>query len=264
MDEAMQMKQSQPLESPPLVEVILEVRWQLREGDHPSVRRDPHYSLVVGKLHAKISDDYPFHEQLPAAMVPDEISAYTVKHRFRVAKGQWPLVQIGPGVLTLNETKKYTTFQDFRPRAEKLVQEFFAVYPETPAITMVLLRYIDAVDFDHRTQDVWDFLRDKMRVPVRLPEEFFRDSGVGPRPRSFLWEASFSCQRPKGTASLRFATGERKGSPVLTWEQMVRTTDDDVPPMPDGFADWLENAHAVTKAWFLRLINGELRERFSK
>ncbi|MBM4032844.1 MAG: TIGR04255 family protein [Planctomycetes bacterium] len=259
------MGQSEPLKSPPLVEVVLEVRWQLQPGEGPNLWHDPHYSLVVGKLHASVEASYPEHELLSVAMIPDEISAYTVKHRFRAAKGAWPLIQIGPGILTLNETQRYTTFQSFRPKAIELMETFFKVYPGgQPKITTLILRYIDAVEFDYGTQDVWQFLAGKMHLPVALPDLFFEGIDVAKRPSRFLWEGAFPCNDPKGTATLRFATGRKAEKPVLVWEQIVGTSDDEVPPMPSGFGGWIDCAHALTKAWFLKLIEGELKERFNQ
>ncbi len=258
------MGHSEPLKCPPLVEVVLEVRWQLQPGEGPNLWNDPHYSLLVGKLHANLEATYPVHEALPAAMIPDEISACTVKHRFRASKGGWPLVQIGPGILTLNETQLYTTYQAFRPHAMSLMETFFKVYPEKPKISSLLLRYIDAVEMDYAAEDVWRFLGDKMHVPLGLPAQFFDGIDVAKHPLRFVWESSFPCSSPRGTATLRFATGKKAQRPALVWEQMVRTSGDEVPPMPGDFGTWLDSAHALTKAWFLRLIAGELKERFNQ
>jgi len=258
------MGQAEPLKSPPLVEVILEVRWRLQQGGDPNLWHDPHYSLVVGKLHDHIKAQYPVHEQLPTAVIPDELSAYNVKHRFRAEKDGWPLVQIGPGILTLNEAQKYTTFSTFRPRAVSLVNAFFQVYPERPKVSALLLRYIDAVEIDYTKENVWQFLGEKMHVPMALPSKFFESLDVEKQPLHFVWECSFPCTSPRGKATLRFATGKRGERPALIWEQMVRTSDDDVPPMPGAFQEWLDSAHALTKAWFLKLIEGELKERFSQ
>ncbi|MFC1806227.1 TIGR04255 family protein [Planctomycetota bacterium] len=253
-----------PLKSPPLVEAILEMRWELQQGNVPQARVDPHYSLVLGKLHGKIDAEYPFHERLPIALVPDELSAYKVKHRFRKAPHECPLVQIGPGVLTLNETTSYSTYQTFRPRAESLLEAFLSVYPEIPKFSMLLLRYIDAVDVDFHHESVWAFMLDKMGVPVDLPDAFFDDTGVRKQPQHFVWETAFPCEAPSGTATLRFATGERKGTPSLVWEQMLRSEGADVPDMPGGFLDWLDGAHLLTESWFQTLIDGALRERFNR
>ena len=55
-------------------------------GNRSTNKTDPHYVLLPGKLHATLSDNYPYHEPLPQASIPDEITPYTVKHRFRHEK----------------------------------------------------------------------------------------------------------------------------------------------------------------------------------
>lgn len=253
------------LANPPLVEVILEIRWELQEGTVPQTKTDPHYVLLPGKLHATLSDNYPYHEPLPQASIPDEITPYTVKHRFRHEKDGWPLIQIGPGILTVNHTKKYTTFDEFLPLAVSAVNELFKVYPEPEnlKISNLLLRYIDAKEFDYKKEDIQVFLRDKMGVPILLPDKLFNNTGVDRIPRSFTWNTSFSCNMPNGLATLKFATGLSNGKPALIWEQIVQSSHDDVPDMPKGFKNWIKDAHKLTKSWFLSLIKGDLEQEFN-
>jgi len=109
------------LSKKPLVEAIFELRWKLQEPT-PGIKIDPNYKLLVGGIYDKIRQSYPFYEQLPTSALPDEIAAYVVQHRFRKATDGWPLVQIGPGVITVNDTEGYT-WDDFIVRIQ---QESFA------------------------------------------------------------------------------------------------------------------------------------------
>lgn len=253
------------LKKPPLVEVILEVRWDLQSGPEPPIKIDPHYSILVGRLYDKLLNYYPHHETLPQASIPDEISAYVVKHRFRHEKDGWPLVQLGPGILTLNETKNYKTFQEFRPLAVSAINQLFEAHPESKnlKISSLLLRYIDAKEFDYKKEDIHIFLRDKMGVPISLPEKLFQDTGIEKMPRNLSWWSSFPCTKPKGLATLAFATGVRNGKPALVWEQIVKSAHDDVPDMPDKFEEWIVNAHEITESWFHSLIEGDLEQEFN-
>jgi len=252
------------LKNPPLVEVILEVRWELTGIASSDTKIDPHYKLLPGKLSDALSEKYPYHEELPAASIPDEISPYVVKHRFRQAKDDWPLVQLGPGILTVNHTKRYTTFDEFRPLVVDAVDVLFRVYPERDRlrISSLMLRCIDAKEFDCNKHDVTAFLRDKMGIPLSLPDKLFKNTGVRKIPNNFIWHLSFPCERPEGSATLKFALGTSSGKPVLIWEQVVNSANSQVPPMPKGFAAWIDAAHAVTEAWFLSLIEGELEKEF--
>lgn len=102
------------LKDKPLVEAILEISWALR-GRPPGPQTDPHYKLLLGWLFDRVISDYPSYEQMLAANVPDELVDDVVQHRFRVSETGWPLVQIGPGVFSVNSTADYTWW-DFRVR----------------------------------------------------------------------------------------------------------------------------------------------------
>lgn len=97
---------SRVLNNKPLVECILEMRWALVE-QAPGLSQDPHFPLLLGRLYDRLNADYPVHEQLPAAEVPSELVGHTVQHRFRRKAEGWPLVQVGPGILTVNDTDGY-------------------------------------------------------------------------------------------------------------------------------------------------------------
>jgi len=252
----------EPLTSKPLVEAILEVKWVL-SSPAPGIQIDPHYKILLGRFYDRVADVYPEHEQLPTATMPDEIVGQKVMHRFRVAPADWPLIQIGPGILTVNDTDKYL-WPDFRDRCVAVVGKLFEAYPEPRGLNMesLLLRYIDAIEFDFNSENVFELLRNKFKVGIKLPDSLFVDTGIARRPRHFNWQSSFQCDVPKGVVNLGFATGLRSGRPALLWETMVQSTGEHLPRMPQEFNEWLDSAHDITDDWFFKLIEGELERRF--
>jgi len=254
---------SKILKNKPLVESILELRWELT-SPAANVQVDPHYKFLLGRLYERLSDEYPEHEQLPSAMIPDEMSAHMVQHRFRHAAADWPLVQIGPGIMTVNDTDKYL-WEDFRARSLTAVEKLFEAHPNPQALKVdsLLLRYIDAVEFDCSADDVYAFLREKMKVTIALPENLFEDTPVQGTPSHFTWQSAHSCEEPRSVVTVRFATGQKDGAPALLWETMVHTQGPEVPVLPDGLAPWLDAAHRITDDWFFKLIAGELEARFN-
>jgi hypothetical protein len=62
-----------PLKNKPLIEAIFEFRWRPQE---PEVKPNTHHKIPISKMYDKISDEYPFHEQLPTPTMPDEIAGY--------------------------------------------------------------------------------------------------------------------------------------------------------------------------------------------
>lgn len=251
------------LKNKPLVEAILEIRWKL-QGLPPRPQVDPHYKLLLGRLFDRMLKDYPEHEQLPTANVPDELVGHVVQHRFRVSANSWPLVQVGPGVFTVNSTADYK-WPDFRRRVLSAIEKLFDAHPKVGElkITNLILRYIDAVDFDFGVGNTFEFLRDKLKLNVSLPDTLFADTGVENKPNSFTWQCSFKRQNPRGLINIRFATGQKSNAPAVIWETTVESAGKDLPAMPKDFESWLDAAHDITDDWFFKMIEGELERRFS-
>lgn len=253
------------LKNKPLIEAIFELRWELQLLTPTPVKVDPKYKLLIGRLYDKLQKDYPFHEQLPAAGMPDEIAGYVVQHRFRKEKDKWPLIQIGPGIITVNDTEGYK-WGDFEKIINKAVSALFEAYPDsisTLKVNRLLLRYIDAIPFDFEKGDISDFLKKQLKTEVNLYQKLFENTGVEKLPLGFDLKFNFASTKPKGTVYLRFGRGRKKEGPdVLMWETMVQSASEDIPRVKDRIVEWAEEAHNLTNDWFFKLIEGPLLGRF--
>lgn len=251
------------LKNKPLVEAIFELRWNLQEPA-PGMRIDPHYKLLIGRIYDRVKDEYPFHEQLPTATMPDEIAGYVVQHRFRKEKDKWPLLQIGPGIITLNDTEGYV-WEDFEKRIVHLINTLFEAYPDAEnnlKVNGLLLRYIDAIAFDFEKDDVFSFLKGQLKMDINLYQKLFEGTSVGTLPLNLDLRFSFPSAKPKGAVHLRFIRGKRKESDALIWETAVQSVTEDAPKALEGVATWIKDAHNLTDNWFFKLIEGELQRRF--
>jgi len=118
-------------ENKPLVEAIFKLKRDLRES--VSGRWvDPYYKLLIGRIYERIKDEYPFHEQLPTATMPDELAAYMVQHRFRKNENGRHLIQVGPGIITFNDTEGYT-WENFKESSIYVLNTLFETYPDAKA-----------------------------------------------------------------------------------------------------------------------------------
>ena len=265
------------LNNKPLVEAIFEIRWRLeaesevniidKDGMKHPTRVDPHYKLLIGQLYDKIKNDYPFHQELPASKMPDEISAYVIQHRFRKAENLWPLIQIGPGILTVNDTVDYV-WGDFLVKIENVLKILYEIYPKSDENLMInglMLRYIDAVDFDFDKDYVFDFLKNQLKTEINLHPELFKDTNVKRKPMKFDLKFDFKSENPKGLIFLRFSKGYNKdlNQYAILWETVVKSDQDDIPNDLNSIMKWINNAHDLADDWFFKLIEGELEERFS-
>ncbi len=252
------------LNNKPLIEAIFELHWKL-PSEHPELPADPNYKLLVGSMHGHFKDEYPFFEQLPTAQIPDALAAYLVQYRFRAGEALWPIVQLGPGIITLNQTADYRWNEDFSPRIGRTIHAFFAAYPGTqrPVVQSLILRYIDAVAVDYENQTIFDFLRDMMKVRVELLPSLFEHTGVTNQPQILDMRFAFPSVNPAGTISLRFARGKHADKDALIWESVFESSSVDLPQGEADILAWADGAHTMIRDWFFKLIEGELRRRFA-
>lgn len=251
------------LSNKPLVEAILELKWVLDEPS-PGMKIDPHYKILVGMLFDKLRHQYPFHEPLPTSTMPDEIAGHVVQHRFRKGKDEWPLVQIGPGIITLNDTEGYV-WEGYYKKAVELLDTFLKLYPTEGKrfkFEQIKLVYIDAIEFDFSKESILSFFKDKMKLNVSLHESLFKSGTITPTPESFDFRFGFISQKPKGAISMRFTRGNKKDKPAIIWETYVTSIKEDIPQNDKELIEWIEDAHKLTDDWFFKIIEGELYKRF--
>ena len=251
------------LNNKPLIEAIFELRWELQEQVHV-MKIDPHYKMLIGMVYDRVKDEYPFHEQLPASTIPDEIAAYVVQHRFRKNKDEWPLNQIGPGIITLNDTVNYT-WDDFKDRILNLLKILFETYPDAEnnlKVNGLLLRYIDALEFDFEKDEIFPFIKKQMKMNIEIYDKLFEDTGVIKSSPGFDLKFSLPSLSPKGKINLRFTRGKKNGKDALIWETMVQSEGDDAHKNKDKISIWADKAHDLTHDWFFKMIEGELLRRF--
>jgi uncharacterized protein (TIGR04255 family) len=253
-----------PQDRMPLTEAVFEFKWKLTPNATAGMPPiDPAYKLLVGSLYDRVrQSDYPFHETLPAASVPDEFVPQIVQHRFRRGENGYPLIQVGPGILAVNETRGYS-WTTFLPRVLDAVSKLRDTYTGELAPETVSLRYINAVPFDYGTADVFAFMRDNLKVSVDYPHQLFTESPVEQRPNTVILEASHSLTEPLGTLVLKFSTGEVNDARHLIWETVVQSTGTHAPPV-EGLEGWLNSAHTSLRAWFFTLIEGNLEDGFRR
>jgi uncharacterized protein (TIGR04255 family) len=224
---------------------------------------DPQYGLLLGRFSAKIESEYTYHEALNEAQIPDAMIPYMAQHRFRKAQNAWPVIQLGPGVMTLNDTDGYE-WGNFKPRCEKAVSSLFDAYPKQGSLKIesLTLRYIDAADADFANVNIFSFLKEKMKTTIHLPDELFADEKIKKVPVIFNMETSFS-HSDIGLITLRVGLGQRSSKQALIWETIVQAKQDLLPELPGKISDWLEKAHNLTDDWFFKLIEGDLEKEFS-
>lgn len=250
------------LKNPPLIEVIAEIRWMLRPSKPVGVLRDPHYKLLPGKMATILQDDYPFLEELPAADMPEEIAANMVQYRFRVGYNKWPLVQLGPGIITVNQLGPDYQWTDLERRIEQAINALFEAHPKATNLKMdrLILRYIDSFPFNFKKKNILDYLDNGLKTSIALDDRLLSSIGISEAPSALDVKLLYKIKKDGAALSTRFASGKVRDKDSLIIETVVQQDGDKVPSNRDSIMRWFAEAHAVTHNWFFTMIEGPILE----
>ncbi|MCL4296519.1 MAG: TIGR04255 family protein [Anaerolineae bacterium] len=261
------------LTSKPLAEAWLDIRWQLEHSsDVPGFMRDPGFPFALGAFYNSIKKKFRHREDLDTSNAPLDMLPYVVRHRFRPGEDEWPVLQLGPGVASVNYVGSYT-WDDFRKLALYLRQNLLDAYSETELKTQAItLRYRNIEPFDYSSNNLFDFFKKNLNTSIQLPHYIPGSISSSAWPTSINMVSTFDLLEPKGKGTLRLGTGikaakesdEEKKEMVLIWELDVSSKADDVPKLNEEaeFADWLDSAHSVIHEWFFSLIEGPLYKKY--
>lgn len=248
------------LNNKPLAEAILEVRWDLRVGAN-GLPEDDLYDIMIGSFHGSLKEILPVRVRLPSAVVMGMNLPYQVQHQFRTAADKWPLVQIGPGVLTINETEGYRS-SSFLRICQKVIEILFGFWKENnrrPELSHVALRYINA---DAQEKNLLDFLNKtgiNLDFDQRLVSgEKFREKN----PKEVRFFSAFDIEEPRGTFSISANPGAVNGIEATVWEMQVDSTGDQCTFFVNSTSDWLKSANEICHDFFFSMIEHNLLERY--
>jgi uncharacterized protein (TIGR04255 family) len=252
----------------PLIEAWLELRWKLEPIDPPHIMRDPGFALALGIFFEGIKEDFPFREDLPTSQVPDQLFPYQVRHRFRPAEERWPVIQIGPGVATINYVDNYN-WKDFYQSTIFLRNRLHESYEKvgfTIQSDAIILRYRNAEKFNYGQQNILDFLKEKLNIEVRLPQYIPSSVSTKEHPNALVLDFGFDLERPKGNGTIKIGTGQTSDQEAVVWEISIASVAENVPEIfsDQQFSNWMNEAHDVVHEWFFSLVEGTLFEKYSE
>lgn len=253
---------SMNLANKPLVEAIFELRWELKPSQFGG-NRYPNYQLLVGRFFDRVQNDYPFYEQMTPISIPEEMIGGVIQYRFRKSENQYPIIQLGSGVLTVNSTDDYS-WSNFEPTILDIINIFYESYPKKDEliISSFTLRYVDVIDVDFDKISIYDFLQTKLKTNLSFDSSLFEKTNLEIEPLDLKLNFTFKCVKPKGLMSFNLFKGQRNQKDAIIWDYAITSTKPNLPAFPKEASQWLEDAHTVSSNWFFSLIDGELLESF--
>ena len=240
------------LQKAPLVEIVLELRWKIMNKTDLSM-----VQYLYGDLYSELKQKYPYRESIVPTEIPLDILINQPVHRYRSAINDYPLYQVGPGIITLNTIDNKYYWDTFSEWAEELISSFLKVYPMeiNDKITPSIL-FLDFFSFDFEKDDINKFINDKFNIT--FGQSFFKSTKY---PKNinlgFYYELSI------GDLSITFQKGKSKNQQ----EGIVLQTRINGKPLnanKEEISDWINKSHEICSDLFKKLTEGELYESFKK
>jgi uncharacterized protein (TIGR04255 family) len=252
------------LTNAPILEAIFEMRWDLAPvPNNTQVRRDPAYPLLYGRMYDRFKKDYGIVEDLPSVQAHPDASPYVVRHRMRKAQDKWPLVQIGPGVITINEGKDYS-WETFREEIVRIFEAFTDFYPASTFplnIVKTELRFINGIEIEEN-ENTLQFLAEKLHTKIEFDSNLFQPNKISSIPEGITLNAGFNIEQPEGKAMIGVGSGEVMEKPSILQQMLVQSIGETAPQDLGALDPWLDSMHRILKNWFETMCRGELMKKF--
>ncbi|WP_395076487.1 TIGR04255 family protein [Flavobacterium sp.] len=234
----------------PLIEVVLELKWEILNKEDINELQYLH-----GDLYSKLNDKYPFRENILPYDIPLDILANQPVYRFRSSENGYPLVQLGPGIITLNTTDEYYEWGKFSNLSVMLFEKFSQVYSKfnlkkySPS-----LLYLDFFPFDFEKNNVYEFINNNFSIVIN--QSFLENKG-NPKQVNF----SFDYQLENDDLSVVFQKGiNSQGIDGIILQS--RINGGLIGADLKLINDWVNSAHETVSEIFKKITEGRLYESF--
>lgn len=237
------------LSKAPLIEVIFEIRWGMKSKEQLAK-----YQYLVGDLYSLVKIKYPFRESVNPPEFPIEFLINAPVHRFRTEAEKYPLIQIGPGLLTLNTINENYVWEQYELEAFELTKNFLSVseFDKSENLTLAL-HYFDFIKFDFQNSDVEQFLKENLNLQI---QQYFFKNNNNPN----YINVNFNYNTELGSFSVSINRGQNKGNEGILIQTSI--TKLGLFPNQNDIREWLNNSHEFCSSIFKDMTQGNLYNTF--
>jgi uncharacterized protein (TIGR04255 family) len=242
------------LPNAPLKEVIFEVRWPLLDSDQ-GFMIDEGFELASGRLSSLVEKKFPVNRRVKPAELPEQFLPYQVIHQYWTDEETWPVLQLGPGIFTINYTDKAYEWDELRNLINDGVKWLSKAYQNELNINFASLNYIDIIKVEKYggVGDDWGSFIEKHfnmshhnRFPVHGKQKHLQINQV------------FE-MKDGSHIHIQFSDGSKNNKKAFVWQTGVLKKCDF---SFDGLLSWADFAHQTTHDLFMEMIKPELYASF--
>lgn len=150
------------LPNAPLIEVVFELRWNIN-----SKTELIDFQYLHGDLYSLIKDSFPVRENLVPPDIPFEALQTIPVFRYRKDYNSYPLIQIGPGVISFNTNDDVYVWEDFKDNVNLLIDNINKIYPKFETLNKTAsLVYIDFFKIDKSKFNSLEFINHNFNINI--------------------------------------------------------------------------------------------------
>ncbi len=240
------------LENAPLVEVMLEIFWEVKvDYDYNNLQ------YLIGDLFTEIKNKYPVRNAVYDSTIPPmELLTHRPLHRYRKLKDGYPLIQIGPGLITVNTVNQNYDWDTFKIEIEFVIDALSRL--DTFGIDKVKTRltYFDFVKDNFEKDNRIEYLANKMNF--ELNQNIITDKS---KTKAFNFNIAFQYENN----TINYILKDRKIDDELgVWLEYAVTSDSELKFNKISILKWAEKAHDKCRDIFYKTFDGILLKQFGE
>jgi uncharacterized protein (TIGR04255 family) len=243
------------LANSPLQEVIFEVKWELDFDIHTNTFVDNYYQFALGKFQQLNSNQFPVVKPKFPIEIPFQVLNYQTVFQFWNQEKKWPVLQLGPGILTVNDTEaNYEWETVYFPLIKLALGNLEKAYDNELKYIEFSLRYIDVVKVGDYGFSDWGSFFEK-NINFMFQNNFNTRGDI----ESFKLDQSFNLGE-NGVLKISFSNGKSdKMDEIFIWQTEVsckKVID------KKGLLEWVNFAHGETSSIFKEICKKEFYASF--
>ena len=246
------------LPNAPLQEVIFEVKWALDISEKTNQAYDKGFDLAAGKFSGIVQDIFPIVKRKLPDELPINFLNYQTVYQYKSEENKWPVLQLGPGIFTVNDTdKNYNWEKTYFPLIKEGIQWLENAYQKKLTYHFVSLKYIDTIKANDYgfTGDWKKFISDNLNLSFQ--NHFKIDSDVTDVQLNQAFELKDNSQLQISVSS---GKTNKQNEPLLVWQIGINKHK----TFPDNeLFQWLINSHEITSSLFKKLVKPDLYDSFA-
>jgi len=241
----------------PLQEAIFEIRWELDIDPGTNQMLDIGFSMAQGKLESIVKSRFPHHVRKLPLNFPDLVLQYQAIHQYWTGpENTWPVIQLGPGIFTINDTDLNYDWQNtYLPLIKEGLEWIYKAYDGKIKLNFANLRYIDSVKLkDYGFDGKWqEFIAENFNF------SFLNTIHKG-NLKGIQFDQLFELE-DKSTLHFTMSSGKYRytDQDALIWQTAVFKNDKFD---KKTLLEWLDLAHGITSDSFKNLTKPVFYETF--